>query len=453
MNNYNTKNMKRNMILTFCLMLMALSVSAQKVSFPQKGKLFHYAPYPRGVSFENPGELLDEVKLLPMQCYDFECDSVWKAPRQKKISSDERGIWLDKLYMVDADVSFAKAGSQQSLYVAFTIDKGDDYPGPVAFVRRGEQPSQWYYPFRYNKNQEIRFEGRANSGDSAVCAAQWRIPELYQELCRVLVEMEKDGKTTVYLADTALVFYNAARTEAAEEPDRLVLCPFSDGRIYELVYYNRFLSDKEKYEVLRHGTPDGDCDNKYTIPIPQMIQNNVEADEAPMGIHWSRGFWIGIMLSILLALISLYVRFSPMKGVPYTFNGSWIIIGLAVAGALFYIYLVPSAQDNKYLYYISIIVGYWLVCYVPDPTGYRQASKKTYDLSKLPGCVWLVIIVVVGSLAYMFGPAVSALLPMITLFMFCKNMWLTFETRQYLKNNVYEEPENMADDSLDADRS
>jgi hypothetical protein len=53
----------------------------------------------------------------------------------------------------------------------------------------------------------------------------------------------------------------------------------------------------------------------------------------------------------------------------------------------------------------------------------------------------------------MFGPAVSALLPMITLFMFCKNMWLTFETRQYLKNNVYEEPENMADDSLDADRS
>ena len=89
--------MKRNMILTIFLMLMALSVSAQKVTFPQKGKLFHYAPYPRGVSFENPGELLDEVKLLPMQCYDFERDSVWKAPRQKKISNDERGIWLDKL--------------------------------------------------------------------------------------------------------------------------------------------------------------------------------------------------------------------------------------------------------------------------------------------------------------------------------------------------------------------
>ena len=445
--------MLKNRLLLLLLTMMALSVSAQKVDFPQKGRLFHYAPYPRGVSFENPGELLDEVKLLPMQCYDFERDSVWKAPQQRSIS-DERGIWLENLYMVNADVSFAKAGSQQSLYVAFTLDKGDEYPGPVAFVSRGQKPSEWYYPFRFNTNKEIRLEGRANPTDTAVCVAQWRIPEFYKGLCRILLEMEKDGKTTVYLADTALVFYNTARTDAAQELNRLVLCPFKDGRIYELVYYNRFLSDKEKHEVLRHGTPDGDWDDKYTTPVPQVIQNHVEVDEALMGIHWSDSHWISIVVSILLALISLYVRFFPMKGVPYTFNGTWIIIGLAVAGALFYIYLAPSGVDNQYLYYTCIIVGYWLVSYVPDPTGYRQSQKKSYDLSRLPGFVWLIIIVVVVSLAYMFGPAISVLLPLITLYMFCKNMWLTFETRQYLKNyNGYEEPDTMADDSLDADRS
>lgn len=426
-------------ILLLLLLMMALPIIAQKVNFPQKGKLFHYAPYPRGVSFENPGELLDDVSLLPMQCYDFESDSVWKAPRQPKGTNDERGIRLEHLFMVDADVSFSKAGSNQSLYIAFTLDRGDEYPGPVAFTSRGEQPSQWYYPFRFNSNKEIRLEGRATLSDSATCVAQWRIPEFYKDLCRILVEMEKDGKTTVYLADTALVFYNTARTDAAQEPNRLVLCPFKDGRIYELVYYNRFLSEKEKHEVLRHGTPDGDWDNKYTIPEPQVIQNHVEVDKAPMGIHWSRYHWICIVLSILLALISLYVRFSPMNGVPYTFNGSWIIICLAVAGALFHIYLSPDGFDNKYLYYISIIAGYCLVSFIPDPSGYYQSQKTSYDLSKLHGCIWLIVIVVGGSLAYMFGPAISVLLPLITLFMFCKNMWLTREARQYLKNNNYEE--------------
>ena len=236
--------MKRKVLLTFCLTILSLFMSAQSGGFPQKGKLFHYAPYPRGVSFENPGELLDEVKLLPMQCYDFERDSVWKAPRQRSVSSDERGIWLDHLYMVDADVSFAKAGPKQSLYVAFTVEKGDEYAGPVAFVARGQKPSEWYYPFRFNTNREIRLEGHANPTDTAVCVAQWRIPELFRGLFHVFVEMEKDGKTTVYLADTALVYYNAARTEAAQEPNRLVLCPFKDGRIHELIFYNRLLSDQ-----------------------------------------------------------------------------------------------------------------------------------------------------------------------------------------------------------------
>ena len=113
-------------ILLLLLLMMALPIIAQKVNFPQKGKLFHYAPYPRGVSFENPGELLDDVSLLPMQCYDFESDSVWKAPRQPKGTNDERGIRLEHLFMVNADVSFSKAGSNQSLYIAFTLDRGDE---------------------------------------------------------------------------------------------------------------------------------------------------------------------------------------------------------------------------------------------------------------------------------------------------------------------------------------
>lgn len=413
--------------------MMALFVSAKSGGFPQKGKLFHYSPYPRGVTFENPGELLDDVRLLPMQCYDFERDSVWKAPRQRKTSSDERGIWLDHLYMVDEDVSFAKAGSKQSLYIAFTIDKGDEYAGPVAFVSRGQHPSEWYYPFRYNTNREIHLEGRAAPTDTAVCVAQWRIPELFHGLCHVLVEMEKDGKTTVYLADTALVFYNNARMEAAQEPNRLVLCPFKDGRIHELVFYNRLLSDQEKHEVLNHGSYLSL--DKYTTPEPQVIQNRIEEDTALMGIHWSRGLWMGIIVSLLLALISLCVRFLLMQGVPYTFNGSWAIIGLAVAGALFYTYVAPTGGDNQHLYYISIIMGYWLVSFVPDPTGYYQDSKEGgINIMKLNGCILAIVLLVIASLAYMFGPAVSALLPVITIYKFCRNMWLTIEARQYLKN-------------------
>ena len=77
--------------------------------------------------------------------------------------------------------------------------------------------------------------------------------------------------------------------------------------------------------------------------------------------------------------------------------------------------------------------------FIPDPSGYYQSQKTSYDLSKLHGCIWLIVIVAGGSLAYMFGPAISVLLPLITLFMFCKNMWLTREARQYLKNNNYEE--------------
>ena len=419
--------------------MMTLPVSSQIVKFPQKGQLFHYAPYPRGVSFENEGELLDDVKLLPLQCYDYERDSLWKAPRQHKISKSKRGIFLDDLYMVDVDISFAKAGAQQSFYVAFTLDRGNDYPGPVALVRRGEQPDQWYYPFRFNSNREIRLEGRAQPTDTTVCVAQWRMNRFYKDLCRILVEMDqRDGKTTVYMADTALVFYNTARTDAAQEPNRMVLCPFKDGRIHELVYFNRHLTESEKREVLRHGTADGDWDDKYTVPEPQVIQNHVEVDNAALGIHWGRGQWAGIALSILLALLSLYLRFFRMKGVPYTFNGSWIIIILAIAGAVFYTYISKTEHDNQYFYYISIILGYWLVSYAPDPTGFIQSEKKSFDLSKLPGFVWLIVIIVGGSLAYMLGPAVSVVLPVITLWMFCKNMWKTYEANQFLKNNMYE---------------
>jgi len=445
--------MKKIRLLLLFLTIMALPISSQIVKFPPKGQLFHYAPYPRGVSFDNPGELLDDVRLLPMQCYDYERDSIWKAPRQPKKSSDERGIWLNHLFMVNADVSFTKAGSQQTLYVAVTLDKGDDYPGPVAFVRRGEQPSQWYYPFRLNSNREIRLEGRANPADTTVCVAQWRMDRYYKGLCRLLVEMDKkDGKTTVYMADTAIVFYNTARTDAAQEPNRLVLCPYSDGRIYELVYYNRHLTDKEKREVLRHGIAKSDWDDEYTIPEPQVIQHHVEIDEAPMGIHWGITQWISVVLSILLALLSLYLRFFIMKGVPYVFNGSWIILGLAVAGAVIYTYVMPTQHDNQYFYYISIIAGYWLVSYAPDPTGYRQSQKKSYDLSNLPGIVWLIIIFVVGTLAWMLGPAVSYLLPLITIWMFIKNMKTTYKTRNFKNNNTYEEYETLADDHLDADR-
>ncbi len=438
--------------LLFFLMLLTLPVTGQVVKFPPKGQVFHYAPYPRGVSFENPGELLDDVKLLPMQCYDYERDSVWKAPRQPNKSSDERGIWLNHLFMVDADVSFSKAGAQQSLYVAVTLDEGDDYPGPLAFSRRGDPPSQWYYPFRLNTNREIRLKGRANPTDTAICVAQWRIDRYYKGLCRILVEMDKkDGKTTVYMADTAIVFYNTTRTDAAQEPNRLVLCPFSDGRIYELVYYNRHLSDKEKSEILRHGTPFGDHDNKYTLPEPQIIKHNIEVDESPMGIHWGGSQWLSVALSIILVLISIYLRFFVMKGVPYIFNGSKIIIGLAIAGAVVYTYIMPTEHDNQYIYYITIIVGYWLVCYAPDIYGSSQ--KKSYDLSNLPGFIWAIIIIVVVTLAYMFGPAVSYLLPLFTIWMFCKNMITTYKTRNYLKNNIYEEHETMADDSLDTGNS
>lgn len=447
--------MKKIRLLLLFLTIMALPISSQIVKFPPKGQLFHYAPHPRGVSFDNPGELLDDVRLLPMQCYDYERDSIWKAPRQPKKSSDERGIWLNHLFMVNADVSFAKSGAQQSLYVAVALDKGDDYPGPVAFVRRGEQPSQWYYPFRLNSNREIRLEGRANPADTTVCVAQWRMDRYYKGLCRLLVEMDKkDGKTTVYMADTAIVFYNTARTDAAQEPNRLVLCPYSDGRIYELVYYNRHLSDKEKSEVLRHGVLFGDNDNNYTLPEPQIIKHNIEIDKSPMGIHWGGSQWISVALSILFALVSLYLRFFVMKGIHYTFNGSTIIIGLAVAGAVIYTYIMPTEHDNQYIYYISIIAGYWLVCYVPDINGYQQSEKKSYDLAKLPGFIWGIIIIVAITLAYMLGPAVSYLLPLFTIWMFCKNMITTYKIRNYLINNrVYEEYETMADDSFDADIS
>lgn len=447
--------MKKIRLLLLFLTIMALPISSQIVKFPPKGQLFHYAPHPRGVSFDNPGELLDDVRLLPMQCYDYERDSIWKAPRQPKKSSDERGIWLNHLFMVNADVSFAKTGAQQSLYVAVALDKGDDYPGPVAFVRRGEQPSQWYYPFRLNSNREIRLEGRANPADTTVCVAQWRMDRYYKGLCRLLVEMDKkDGKTTVYMADTAIVFYNTARTDAAKEPNRLVLCPYSDGRIYELVYYNRHLSDKEKSEVLRYGVPFGSSsDNNYTLPEPQIIKHNIEIDKSPMGIHWGGSQWISVALSILLALLSLYLRFSVMKGIPYVFNGSKIIIGLAIAGAIVYTYMMPTEHDNQYIYYISIIVGYWLVSYVPDIDGYLQSQKTSFGLTKLPGFLWVVIIAVVVTLGYMLGPAVSYLLPLFTIWMFCKNMIATYKTRNYLKNNVYEEDETMSDNNFDADNS
>ena len=80
-------------------------------------------------------------------------------------------------------------------------------------------------------------------------------------------------------------------------------------------------------------------------------------------------------------------------------------------------------------------MGYWLVSFVPDPTGYYQDSKEGgINIMKLSGCILAIVLLVIASLAYMFGPAVSALLPVITIYKFCKNMWLTIEARQYLKN-------------------
>ena len=418
------------------LLCMMLPTASAKESLPQKGMVFHYAPYPRGVDFENPGELLDDVRLLQMLEYDAERDSTWKAARQHK---SEAGFMLEKLYMVDADVSFAKTGGKQTLYVDFELSRGDDYEGPVAFVRRGEEPSKWYYPFRFNKRREIKLDGRAQPGDSAMCHAQWRTHDLYQGMVKVLVEMDKqDGKTTVYLSDTAIVFYNTARTDAERESDRLVICPFSKGRMNELVFWKRHLTEKEKQSLMSRST----WKKEYVLPTPQTIKNEV-TDQTAASSRWKGYSWVSGGICLLLIILSIALRAWVNLPVPYVFNGSKTVLALAVVGAVAYGYNMVSQKDLEgwgivlmCLYLAITIIAYVFVSYAPDLYG--DLNEKGVGLgfiNRLPGVLKFLVYAVVLYLAYIVGQLVIVLMAFFVLWMFIKNTKITWDVWRDLKSN------------------
>ena len=81
---------------------------------------------------------------------------MWKAGAQfewlraliELVTGKEHGVWLDSLYMVDKDVSYAKAGDKQTFYIDFDISCNGDYDGPVAFMRRGMPKEECFFSFR-----------------------------------------------------------------------------------------------------------------------------------------------------------------------------------------------------------------------------------------------------------------------------------------------------------------
>lgn len=432
--------LKRNFLLLLSLLFGVTLTAQADVPLPKKGMVFHYAPYPRGVDFENPGELLDDVKLLHMLQYDWQRDSTWKAARQRH-SSDDTGFRFEQLYMVDTDVSFAKAGAKQTLYLNFNIKSGDDYEGPVAFVRRGDDPSKWYFPFRYNDDREVKIDGKAQPGDSVVCHAELHLVKPYQDLTKILIEMDKqDGKTTIYFADTALVFYNTARTDAEKELNRFVFCPFDKGHMEEVVFWNRHLTEKEKQEVMSRST----WKDEYTLPEPQVIKTQMTEQESD-DKQWRGHSWVMAAFCVLLAVIALVVRGKANLQVPYTYIGSNTVFMLFVFGTAVYGYNLVRDHDADLMtivwmvvYAIIILLTYMLVSFVPDLYGDLEQKNNSGILAKanmLPGCLKFVIWVIVLWIAYIAGQIMFVILPFFTIYMFVRNLWITKEVIADIKSN------------------
>jgi hypothetical protein len=272
-----------------------------------------------------------------------------------------------------------------------------------------------------------------------MCHAQWRTHDLYQGMVKVLVEMDKqDGKTTVYLSDTAIVFYNTARTDAERESDRLVICPFSKGRMNELVFWKRHLTEKEKQSLMSRST----WKKEYVLPTPQTIKNKV-TDQTAASSRWKSYSWVSGGICLLLIILSIALRAWVNLPVPYVFNGSKTVLALAVVGAVAYGYNMVSQKDLEgwgivlmCLYLAITIIAYVFVSYAPDLYG--DLNEKGVGLgfiNRLPGVLKFLVYAVVLYLAYIVGQLVIILMAFFVLWMFIKNTKITWDVWRDLKSN------------------
>ncbi len=184
-------------------------------------------------------------------------------------------------------------------------------------------------------------------------------------------------------------------------------------------------------------------DSLAALPDSLAADSMVDKHGRPYYVFhgWLSGVWLWLIVSIVMAVIALAVRFLFVR-TRHTFNGNGLIILLAIIGGVVNVFLTPNREmDYAPIWMITLVVCYVLVAFVPDPLGVKSKdgflTRMVGVLGKLPAFITLIIVIVLLTIAFVAGQAVFWAIPFFTLFKFCGNMIESVKVKIALKRGDY----------------
>ena len=304
--------------LTLAVMLCAMAASASEMSIPD-GALLNYR-------FDNT--VTDMVEGNMLMTYDPETGSC--TPVDDPEYAKDGGLVLDRYYAVEGDFSI-RLYQSQSIVVRMRTGKQIDDAGPL--LRFGDADSGstgGKYLFEIDGDNIIVYGASSSKTESF----------------RYSMKLPKADKSG-YITDDGF---------KKSEMDRLVLCPFKDGVITDLAFYNKRLTLQDVERITGQ-------ELKYDLEI---------GDKDSAGNNPGRIIWpiVFIILNIWLASVAVKQRREmDEQGRHYTFNGNPVIILISAVGVLCYIILM--FRGGGVAFFIGLIqlavsiAAYLLLAYRP----------------------------------------------------------------------------------------
>lgn len=327
--------------LTLAVMLCAMAASASEMAIPD-GALMNYR-------FDNT--VTDMVEGNMLMTYDPETGSC--TPVDDPEYAKDGGLVLDRYYAVEGDFSI-RLYQSQSIVVRMRTGKQIDDAGPL--LRFGDADSGstgGKYLFEIDGDNIIVYG--ASSSKTESFRYSMKLPKADKSGYITYVVTYSYGYCVVYAGNKRCAFY-ADDGFKKSEMDRLVLCPFKDGVITDLAFYNKRLTLQDVERITGQ-------ELKYDLEI---------GDKDSAGNNPGRIIWpiVFIILNIWLASVAVKQRREmDEQGRHYTFNGNPVIILISAVGVLCYIILM--FRGGGFAFFIGLIqlavsiAAYLLLAYRP----------------------------------------------------------------------------------------
>ena len=453
--------------LLLLLSILCLTFVTQKAwgddDLPKRGLVMHYSPY---ASAKN-GPYYDVVSRKPLQSYNAATGAM-QTYKQKKaglFGDDDWGFKLDSCLMFDTDLKLSRKNAQMTIMLYVDGENAATTPGPVALMRSGQPDSLWYYPIMVEKNRMIYMEGKPTPEDSAMVKSRWHF-DIENGGCSTIFILidQKTGGHTIYMRDSAAVFYNDRLSQLDEMPDRLLFTQQDNSIIHAFAFWNRLLTVAEIQHYYT-GSLSKEYAAKHQIKTPVPIVGNIDEADGVLMHGWGWRTW-GWTIGLVVLIIIWAVRRIRNIRVHYAFSGSPLIVLAGIFGTYYLQANLSFDIENMWIFNTVNILAYYFVSFRADPTyniknpsgvgsvvGFigntfgmlgeildsiphtmwevtyvnRRTGEKSTTIERQNNLIislfWIIFIIFVIWLFIIFSQIIFYILPLITVFKFIVNFF------------------------------